>query len=327
MKNIFAFYSTYAGYTVFFLTLLLSSCDKAKNNPSPQVRPTVGNSASTGNYLTFASREEFEEAIHNIDELAPGETIDQHLKLWEEEHGGFYSLRRKHEENAAQGDSAVSPINDDYFATMVSPEGTIQIADRIYRLDFEQKRVYHIPAAQAGELYEEMIASPSNNQIKYYLFDEPVLDYITTEDQGTPSSQSRLGISLGSGVSCGNGAEALSDDDEDYLASNKRIKCNVEYQKFGLYFSLLAKAKYQERFMRVWWAEDACMTIVPDPGAFWREKCLTNTNTYNGYISNSCDDNTVVMRYHKSTRGLNKYQIAVKFRVGNFNSQHYYINQ
>ncbi|HEX8326572.1 MAG TPA: hypothetical protein VF629_03445 [Hymenobacter sp.] len=305
--------------------LVLSGCEKAVDSTTPTARVGVGNSANIGRYLAFTDRAEFEEAVHNIDDLLPEETVDGHLAQWEEQHGNFYSMRKKHAEAAANGDSTACPIEDDYFAAVVSPEGTVQIADRIYRLDFAQRRIYHIPANRANELYDRMVSNPDSEEIKYYYFDEAALDLITTEDQGTSALVIRIG--LGSGFGCGNGAERRVDDDYDYLANNLRMKCNAEYQKFGIYFSLLAKVKLQKRTLGIWFSKEACMGIIPDPGAFWREKCLNYTNYYNAFIGNSCNDNKAVKRYHESTRGLDKYQISVKFETGNFKSRRYYINQ
>jgi hypothetical protein len=325
MKNSSTFCCLHASSALLVVLFFLSSCEKADDNMSLQTNTINANRTDTGRYLTFATPAEFERIIHEIDSVAPGETIDGHLNLWKQQHGGFYSMRENYAERAAAGDSVESPVRDDFFAAMLSPEGTIQIAERIYRLDFDKQRVYYIHESQAPELYEELIiGSPKSEKIRYYYFDEEVL-YFTKDDPGTPATQSRPKLGFGVGVGCGTGADGNWDDGYDYLSDRKRMKCNAEYQKFGIYFSLLAKVKYQERRLRIWWAKDACMTIVPDPGAYWREKCLTYTNYHNSVVANACDDNKAVIRYHESTRGLNRYQIAVKFRVGTFTSRHYTI--
>ncbi|HEX8425296.1 hypothetical protein [Hymenobacter sp.] len=331
MKNSYRLQNPLRFLFITSIFLIFSSCEKVNDNVKPKLSSTkVDDDRSapivyynTGNgYLSFPTRESFESVLSSLDDLQPDETIDDHLSNWENIQG-FSSLRKQYADAEAQGDSSVCPVGDMYFATLLSPEGTVQISEKIYKLDFAAGKVTYIPEDRYSDLYSSMSRGSYSDDVNYYYLNEDVLDLVDAGDQGT----SARNIRIGSGIGCAPGAAAQVDDDYDYIDSDERLKCNVEYQKYGLYFSLLAKVKYQNRFLRVWFAKKACMSIIANPGAYWREKCLNTTDSDFGSTANACSDNTAVRRYYEGTRGLNLYQVGVVFGCGGFRSRRYYINQ
>ncbi|MFC4793606.1 hypothetical protein ACFPAF_16030 [Hymenobacter endophyticus] len=314
-----------------------------------------------GRYLAFATSADFLEAAAQLDKLAPGETTTRHLEQWEKKYG-FSSLRahyaKKQQEKELKqkakagdgttlripvdGEEPIEPyfepysepvdegliIHDDFFAAMLSPEGTIQIEDKIFRIDLANNIVSYIPAMQDASYEQFVVAEPSENTtIRYFNFDEDVFGLLASGDQGTIYEESFRGtIRIGSGIGCGTSADGKEDPAYQYYANNRRLNCKLVYQSFGIYHSMVAKAHHQKKtWYGAWLGSPAVIDILPNTGAYWQPLCETfvesDTRSYSNYgapyLGNETGDhNTVVHRYFSYMKGMKRYKGEVRFRIG-----------
>ncbi|MET4106628.1 hypothetical protein [Hymenobacter sp. UYP22] len=324
-----------------------------------------------GRYLAFATSADFLEAAAQLDKLAPGETTTQHLEQWEKKYG-FSSLRARYAKKQQEkelkekakasggttamripvdGEEPIEPyfepysesvdegliIHDDFFAAMLSPEGTIQIEDKIFRIDLANNIVSYIPVVQET-YYEQFVTDELSESItvRYFNFDEDIFGLLAAGDQGTSFGADFRGtIRIGSGIGCGESADGRKKDEHQYYSSKGRMHCKIVYQPFGIYHSIIAKASHQKKtWYGAWLGSPATMYILPDPGSYWQPMCETytesNLNSYNNigapYFGNETGDhNTVTHRYFNSMKGLKRYKADVKFRVGQYTTPNYHI--
>jgi hypothetical protein len=165
-------------------------------------------------------------------------------------------------------------IEDDVFAAMLSPEGTIQIEDKIFHLDLPNGLVSYIPESVVSAMpsaYDEFLVAPPtapNPNIRYFAMTEDVLDAIAAGDTGSPSgttTDALFTIRLGSGIGCGAGADREYDKEHRYYASNRRLDCKVVYQTLGIYHSIVAKAHHQKKtWYGAWLGSPATIYIYYD---------------------------------------------------------------
>lgn len=313
-----------------------------------------------GRHLKFKSRKDFEKTMREIGKISPGSSVQAHLEKWEKAHN-FYSLRAhkskvsniqnstssqslvgstqlvattqftSNNEPVTEGDEILGTyetpateqdyLTDDYLASVLSPDYTVQIGEYIYRLDADTDRVYYIPA-DSENLYEELASTdtPSSPDIYWYPTDQNVLDLQDAGIAGEPATSLRWNIGIGSGIGCGAGADRDRDDGGVIYSKNQRLDCKLVYEKAGFYFSIIAKAQNQKKVLGIWWSQAAQVSLLPRPGAMWEELCVGyGSSDFNGYSNTSGygDGNTVARRYYQSTRGLKSYNCTVAFSVGN----------
>lgn len=311
-----------------------------------------------GKHLKFAGREDFERVMRDIEKLQPGESIEAHLAKWEKAHN-FYSLRADKakkakakydasgggsqtmaaqsqsssagmvaENEAPTEDMVIGPyetpateqdfIADDYLAAVLSPDQTIQIGETVYRLDGTTNNIFYI-SSDNTQLYDELIAeTPTSPDVRFYPMDQNVFELQEAGIEGA-SATSNFVLPIGSGIGCGPNADRRKSEGGVNYSSNQRLDCKVVYQSVGIYFSIIAKAQNQKRFLGIWWSQQAGVYLLPNPGAQWEELCRGYSNSnFNGYsnIGGYGDGNTVAKRYYESTRGLKNYNVSVSFRVG-----------
>ncbi|UYZ62300.1 hypothetical protein [Hymenobacter weizhouensis] len=223
-------------------------------------------------------------------------------------------------------------IEDDYFAAMLSPEGTVEIGGKIFRIDLANNIVSYIPSSQASEYDQFVSAQPTDesaSSIRYFDLTEDVLGLLDGGDSGSSFSEFRPGrIRIGSGIGCGPGADRKHDKANQYYADNRRLDCKIVYQPLGIYHSIVAKAHHQKKtWYGAWVGSPATMYIQPNPGTYWQPLCETyvesDQNSYDNfnapYLGNHTGDhNTVTHRYFNSMKGVKRYKADVKFRVGQF---------
>lgn len=219
-------------------------------------------------------------------------------------------------------------IEDDYFAAMLSPDGTVQIEGKLFHLDLANNIVSYIPATSTvgtQTTYEEFVAADptvANNEIRYFSMEEDVLDVIEAGDTGTAFGEARITIS--SGIGCGLGAKGKDDPDRIYYMKDRRLNCKLVYQHLGIYHSIVAKAHNQKQTWYNAWLGSPADLIIQTRNAVWRPKCQdfnnSDFNTYDNYSSpwlgdENGDNNTVTHRYYSSTKGLKSFKISIQFQV------------
>jgi hypothetical protein len=221
-------------------------------------------------------------------------------------------------------------IEDDVFAAMVSPDGTVQIDGKLFHLDLANNIVSYIsatPTVSTKTTYEQFIvADPTvaNDEIRCYSMEDDVFAGIDAGHTGTAFGESFLTIGLGSGIGCGSGADREKDSESQYYEDRRRLDCKVVYQKLGIYFSIVAKAHHQKKVWFAWVGSPSGLYLTTPNGALHEPKCdgvvLSDFRTYNnisalGVSRENGDDNTVVKRYYSNTKGLKRYKVEVQFQV------------
>ncbi len=321
---------------------------KLKNEPKP---------VRNGKYLKFDSRKDFERVLQEISVIPAGMSMDEHLEKWEKNHY-FHSLREskaRKAKAAEQKGSAITPstppaeatslaantsleedyipvfydpttdpttggdfIQDDYLATILSPDQTVQIGDLIYHLDGDTNHIYYT-AIDNGEIYDELISQqPSSPDIYWYPMDQNVFELQDAGVEGTVST-SEFSIGGGSGIGCGSNAPGKKDEGGVQYSRNQRLDYKLVYQSVGIYFSIVAKGESQVKSFGIWWAQTSSLKLVPLPAVRWLPKCQTSwaydvTTYYNDKQpqANNASRSKVTHRYYESTRGLAKYDCKVQ---------------
>lgn len=308
-----------------------------------------------GKYLAFASSADFEAAIKALAVADPNESETARLEKWEKKYN-FHSLRAEYarkkkekEDKALAGagtlrvpdgeDPYPAPtpvfqpyeepwdegliIEDDVFAAMVSPDGTVQIDGDIFRIDLVNNIVSYIPATptvSTKTTYNQFIvASPTvvNNEIRYFNMDENVLELLDAGDTGTAFGYLRIG-----GIGCGPGADWGKDAAFVNFTERQRLDCKIAYQKLGIYFSIVAKAHYQtKRWYGLWVGTPVYLRLAAAPAVFYEPKCNGIVKSDYGSYTNAIflnirengNENTVKKRFYAESKGLKRYKAEVRF--------------
>lgn len=357
------------------LLLASTACQKESGvSPNPNIATSTQEAKGSkepknkGKFLSFASRADFLAVAQQLDKMGAGEGTENHLEKWEKKYG-FNSLRahyakkqkeKEEREKAAagvttlrvpvEGEEPTVPyfepyeepwdegliIEDDYFAAMLSPEGTVEIEGKIFRIDLANNIVSYIPSTQEASYDQFVVAQPTvEGEIRYFSLTEDVFGLLEAGDQGSSfGADFRGGIRIGSGIGCGPGADRKDVKSHQYYASNRRLDCKLVYQPLGIYHSLVAKAHHQKKtWYGAWLGSPANMDIIT-PGVYWQPLCETYlvsdfgsyTNLYSPWYGDSNgDDNTVTHRYFNDMKGMKRYKADVYFRVGQFNTGVFHI--
>lgn len=204
------------------------------------------------------------------------------------------------------GDSDL--IEDDYFASMLSPEGLIQIDDWIFKVDLKNVEVYALIASDA-DLNDNLISKlkeeqPKDAKIRVFSTNDDVLDMIQNGQLGESSNQ-RLALFCSE-----SGAASKKVEEDGYYETDRRLSCKVVYQKAGIYFSLQAKVQSQNRFGGIWYAQKDAVSL--EYIADWDPKCR-DSDYDRGVLYNGGDGNELNHRPYESTRGLHHYTYSVLF--------------
>ncbi|GAB2795410.1 hypothetical protein HNQ93_003000 [Hymenobacter luteus] len=192
-------------------------------------------------------------------------------------------------------------IEDDYFAAMLSPEGTVEIAGRIFHIDLANNIISYIPSTQAASYDQFVVAPPTvESSIHYFNLNEDVFGLLEAGDQGSSFGADFRGTTrIGSGIGCGESADRDKDDDHQNYAKDRRLHCKIVYQPLGIYHSMVAKASHQKKtWYGAWLGSPTTIYILPNTGAYWQPMCETyiesDLNSYNNinapYFGNETGD-------------------------------------
>ncbi len=174
----------------------VSVCHKVQKNISD-----ISNYA----WINFASVDSYTEAIDSLNSWG-----DSCFALFEE-NLNFYSMRRYLSEDVRE----TLGLDDDLLATILNPDGVVQIGDYIFKLDFTSEQV-------------EVFNILSGSSEGFYNFDENVLDIL----YGYEQSEHNVIVN-----------EQRSDVLKRTVTYSGTcdVKCKIVYQRAAIYFSLLVK--------------------------------------------------------------------------------------
>ena len=227
--------------------------------------------------LSFATVKDYENTIDYLAELG-----DDNFSDWEEKLS-FVSMRATFDEATL----AKKGIEDVLLATLLNPEGLIQIAGNIYKLDIPNEVVYAVPASDYVKGFY------TKKGVRTFDVDSDILDIVAG------------GITDGEkGKYCPSAKEGP----KYWYPNGFTIKYKVVYQKAGFYYSLQAKIK------RIGGADFNTFLIglgTDDGSNFWRNRKSKGDENFS--CSKQGYDRTYNCRpYHKGRR-LTSYRFGVNF--------------
>ncbi|WP_299761903.1 hypothetical protein [uncultured Pontibacter sp.] len=98
---------------------------------------------------------------------------------------------QKQVESSQEVDEA-SLFEDDFFASMVSPQGIIQIGEWVFKIDLRREKVYALPASETSLVANLKQAQPSHDKIRVFSTSDDVLDMIENGMYGDSSVESGI---------------------------------------------------------------------------------------------------------------------------------------
>ncbi len=228
------------------------------------------------NRLAFESEEEFQKCIDFLATLGDG-----NFPAFEKEIG-FDSYRKKYENSGEWAEN----LEDDLFATLLNPQGIVQVGQYIFQIDFENEKV--IATEDNGASLKS-----TSTPLEFNLEDD-VFALLNGEPQLKRSGCSR----------CKRGYYS-------FQTSDGTAKYKVVYQKAGIYFSLQAKIKQNGRAnLSLSTDETTCWWKSKKRKGRWDGKASYKTGGYGGTYS---------YRPYAKRRGLKRYHFNVDFYISDSN--------
>ena len=195
-------------------------------------------------------------------------------------------------------------IYEDYgrLLDVLNEDKIIKLNDHFVKVDLQKERVYTINS-KVENAYSILRDNVSNDSLK---------SYPTYEDVGL--------ILFGMRIFCQDPVaerEAVRVKDNN-CSSNYRTKKKVVYQKAGIYFSLLAKAKNEQKHwysLGIWHNWSGSTTPLLYMNMYFKQRCGTEwgwwqgdaQNWYHSNVAYSGNAIAATFRPYQSTRALTKY--------------------
>lgn len=291
--------------------LFLFSCKREADVVTPKPEAVKTEVSVVGDRLAFKDRHAFEQYSTSLGDVPKGASFTKHLRQMEAKLN-FFSMR------AAQQDAVVklpngrvmtqAGIEDDYLASMLSPEGILQIGEWIFKLDLPNKKVYALHEKDQDLLDELKKAAPSHDKIRLFSTDDEVL-LMLEDGQIGKSSAGRVSILCFRESGAGEQHAYTT----DYYREDLRLDCKLVYQKAGVYFSIQAKCQYQNRFAGIWYSQVG--SLGGSWGGEYKVKCgswsYPSGSGTNGGIDE--DGSSWNKRIYESASALNRYKIDAQF--------------
>lgn len=273
------------------------------------------------NRLVFKDAGVYERYLENFQSKPSIISEDKFLDS-KEETLGFVSLRKEFaslNRNARNGSESTCAPSDPHLASLLNPQGMVQIGKWIFKINLCNKRCYVLDANDATDalLHEMAKQQPKNAKISFYSTEEDVIDLLMAGVRGKNSLSN-------------SGEKTLSifgEDDKDvegpvyydgmkvYPGDDRgKIKGKVCYQAAGIYFSLIAKFKYMEKFGEIYWEAGAPKCIEYTMIKYQPKNRSEEVKTPRG---NDCEYNGEVQyRPYEAMRRLDRYHYEVRFKLG-----------
>lgn len=196
--------------------------------------------------LVFKNRAAFEHYSTSLGKIPKDMTADAYLDAVEKKLG-FLSMRREwtplNTIPNGRTKSEAACIEDEYLASLLSPESIVQIDNYIFKIDACNKKVYALKAADEVYIAELKKETPSHPKITVFSTDDEVLNLIEAGESGNPTA--RTALCLRESGADGDKADVM----DEYAAGPYVYRADIKhvYQKAGIYFSLLSEMKYMRR--------------------------------------------------------------------------------
>jgi len=243
-----------------------------------------------GRFLVFNNENGYLHAINN-----PSVQVRQNLYT-RMNNLNHYSWKNYVDDNPNQGLDSL--IKDEYFASILSAERTVQIGQNIYKIDVENEKVYSIHVKDKKH-YNELINNNMNSPfIRVFSFNEDVLDAI--KNIGGDPTPPALFCSE-SGIGGYDKTTSLCCVDSYCQYSFQGI---AHFNRYGIYFSLNFECKRL--------SGDGLYMQIDMEKVYYKQRCGNSVGPYTitGYGGNSA-----TFRYQSYSGSKNLNEVWFKGRV------------
>ncbi|WP_128546104.1 hypothetical protein [Larkinella soli] len=214
-----------------FITIFLS-CRKENGSIDPLhssgFKPETGveQVRKVDGRLHFSDREGFEAYMLGLNQRPAGIPEERFLHL-KEEALGFQSYRTSNKQPGARRNGQDCLIEDEHLASVLNPDGVIQIGSWIMKVNLCEQKVFVLNQNEATpELLDRMAQRvPQHEKIRFYSTDQEVLDLL---EAGVPGNRTaRICFSE-------SGAPEKGADATGFFTGDTRMDCKLRYQKAGI---------------------------------------------------------------------------------------------
>ena len=136
---------------------------------------------------------------------------------------------------------------------ILNEDRIVKIGENYIKVDLPTEQVLVLNENNASE-YEKLVNNDiTDSHIMVFSTDEQVLDLLASGSKGTVDNDvfRRCHDPYAKGDPC---------HDFGYNGSRRRVKLKCHYQRAGIYFSLMTKAKTQKRRLGIWWRDRRART-------------------------------------------------------------------
>lgn len=265
------------------LSLAIFACKKEE-----EVQADTPQATETPSRLVFETAEDYEALFENSN------TTDEKIRV--------AAARVGFSENARM--SAVEDtLYPEVLQQILNSDKIVEIGDWLIKVDVLNEQVLVLPTKHEDQYADLASSNLSNSNILVYSTGDEVLEML---QEGVISENART-----HGWKCKDkGAEADDDPLRNNIYannSNMRIKGDVKYRKYGIYFRINVNVKKQEK-KNGFWTEATSGNVELTMYYRWKPKCRDEENQ----SVHSFDIGTKYLaNTYSSSRALNKYDFWI----------------
>lgn len=208
--------------------------------------------------------------------------------------------------------------NSDFFSLLKS-DGVVQIGSNVIRIDYCNNSAYLISstAAQDAAVYEDFLAGKTTNpEVRSFSLDVDVLEMVEQQGlrtmPGTTGTASAQRLAGADGTNLHEWKYFKDMDDAESDASNTRMDGKLAYDKFGIYFNLYGKEKYQRNSALVAWITTTYGNRewrVEYNYRYVRRGRSEVSSSGTLYVPSGSNENKIEYTFYDGSRGLERYDI------------------
>ena len=238
------------------LAITVLSCSKKENDFINPITKNEFNTESltitSDGILKFPNREIFDKYCVQLRQYS-----EDDFNKWEEKLG-FISLRRKRIKDFNINDKN-STLNDDLFKTFLTEEGLIQIGEIVYKVAFDDDKVWSLIENYTATDPQNLIDSDfDDSTMNIYSCSSETFDIIDDAESGNSGYNTQVTGFFGSDIKRNDDQPIHcakydpSNGTTIYFDSIFRADCKTSYQKVGIYFSVIAEMNYKVKTTGQW---------------------------------------------------------------------------
>jgi hypothetical protein len=239
--------------------------------------------------------------------------------------------------------SADTLIEDDFLASILNETNIIEIAEKVYKIDFEKQLIFVLADINNENLKLLQNKNTSNGKIKVY---PTSVDILNLDEDSSDFREKKISPVKGKGPNAGqdwdmldpfeikgckdgsahrkkstnrisNGKWPVLKDqaypDEKTCCSKLKPEAKHVYEQAGIYFSLLGKFQYKVKNVSFITWGDAVTKIKYTYTYTYKPRCREEKNNGTDVSKQVSCDWELVKRFYQGTRRLAKYKVHSEF--------------